>query len=75
MSQPSGGRDTVSVVGLVVNSDLLTKTLKFATNGLQGLHGYKREKLHGGRFRPQLSAIHVCMRSQRLESSSKEKID
>ena len=50
MSQPSGGRDTVSVVGLVVNSDLLTKTLKFATNGLQGLHGYKREKLHGGRF-------------------------
>ena len=71
MSRQSVERDTVSVIGLIVNSDNLTKRRKVRQNHLQAVMTKKFGCSINGRLKPQHSTSYVCIQRQRLESSNK----
>ena len=67
MSRQSVERDTVSVIGLIVNSDNLTKRRKVRQNHLQAVMTKKLDCSVNGRLKLQHSTSYVCIQRQRLE--------
>ena len=67
-SRQSVERDTVSVIGLIVNSDNLTKRRKIRQNDLEADMTKKLDCSVNGRLKLQHSTSYVCIHRQRLEN-------